>query len=351
MAHELTIANGVAEMAYVGQTPWHGLGQKLEAGASIDQWKVAAGMEWEIMSAVARFQVGGDLKTMKDRKILYRSDNHEALAAVSNKFKPVQPGEVLEFFRDLTDTAGFTLETAGTLFGGRRMWALAKTNAEAMVLDKRDTVRNYLLLSTACDGTLATEARFTSIRVVCNNTLSWAVKSEAQSGGRVKVLHRTQFDADAVKKELGVEQAQEQFAETMKLFRDLADVDLLPAQAVLQTIELMRPGALQLEMEELEKVAASRPVKRIVELTARSAGLIGHEFEGADRTQWAWLNSVTQFVDHEARARSTDNRLNSAWFGQGDLLKRRAADMAAKTINGAEFAHDEAQRLLVKALA
>jgi len=350
MAHELTMMNGAAEMAYVGQTPWHGLGQKLESGATIEIWQVAAGMEWGIKSAPVRFELDNQFHKMDDRKVLFRSDNNAALSVVSNQYKPVQPREMLEFFRDLTENAGFTLETAGTLFGGRRMWALAKTNAEAVVLDARDAVRNYLLLSTACDGTLATEARFTSIRVVCNNTLSWAVRTD-NSAGRVKVLHRSHFDADAVKNELGVEQAQAQFEDTMKLFRELADTPLLPAQTVLQTAELFRPGALQLEIEELEKIVASRPLKRVVEMAARGTGLIGNDFEGSERTQWGWLNAVTQFVDHEARARSNDNRLNSAWFGNGDAMKRRAATMAAATLNGAEFDHDDAQRLLIKALS
>lgn len=58
----------------------------------------------------------------------------------------------------------------------------------------------YLLLATACDGSLATTAQFTSIRVVCNNTLAIAL-----SGGKnvVKVPHSTTFEPDRVKQELG----------------------------------------------------------------------------------------------------------------------------------------------------
>ena len=59
----------------------------------------------------------------------------------------------------------------------------------------------YLLLATACDGTLATTAQFTSIRVVCNNTLAIAL---GDSTSAVKVPHRSQFDAQAVKRQLGI---------------------------------------------------------------------------------------------------------------------------------------------------
>src|SRR6202044_3294118 len=103
-----------------------------------------------------------------------------------DNFKIVQPGAVLEFFRDLTAAAGFTLETAGTLFGGKRFWALAAIGETASIADPADKMKGYLLLSTACDGSMATEARYTTVRVVCNNTLS----SARSAGAKVRVTHR-----------------------------------------------------------------------------------------------------------------------------------------------------------------
>ena len=64
-----------------------------------------------------------------------------------------------------------------------------------------DQTNGYVLLATACDGTLATTAQFTSIRVVCNNTLAVALNGAAHA---VKVRHNTTFDAQAVKKQLGI---------------------------------------------------------------------------------------------------------------------------------------------------
>jgi hypothetical protein len=52
---------------------------------------------------------------------------------------------------------------------------LAKTGQTA-ALKGKDVSNGYILLATACDGTLATTAQFTSIRVVCNNTLAIALK-------------------------------------------------------------------------------------------------------------------------------------------------------------------------------
>jgi phage/plasmid-like protein (TIGR03299 family) len=87
----------------------------------------------------------------------------------------VQPREVLEFYRDLTEVAGYELETAGVLKAGRKFWALARTGKSA-ALKGNDVVNGYLLLATSCDGTLATVAMPTTVRVVCNNTLTIALR-------------------------------------------------------------------------------------------------------------------------------------------------------------------------------
>lgn len=200
MAHE------VQTMAYVGETPWHGLGNQLTPNQPIEVWAKQAGMDWQIMSSdvsyYADHAAGGKLiMPFPDNKVLYRSDTLEPLSVVSQRYQEVQPREILEFYRDLTEQADFELETAGVLKGGRKFWALAKTG-QSTALKGNDVSNGYILLATACDGTLATTAQFTSIRVVCNNTL--AISLADKSGGVVKVPHSTVFDADKVKNQLGI---------------------------------------------------------------------------------------------------------------------------------------------------
>jgi phage/plasmid-like protein (TIGR03299 family) len=330
MSHELTIrADGRAEMAYVGETPWHGLGQALQKGASIEEWQVAAGMDWRIQRAIVRYATSllatrpDEFATMDDRHVLMRSDSKAALGIVSDNYRIVQPKAVLEFFRDLTESAGFTLETAGTLFGGKRFWALASTGLSSSIGDVEDRVKGFLLLSTSSDGTLATEGRYTNVRVVCNNTLQMA----REKGAKVRITHKTEFDAAAVKKELGVETAGEAFESAMSDLRKLAEKPVSAPVAMMQTARLFDPNALDLGKKELIKLLDSKPVARINELALTGKGLIGKEITEPG-TQWTWLNAVTQYFDHEARARSKDNRLNSAWFGKGSDLKEKAFELA-----------------------
>ncbi len=157
----------VQTMAYVGDTPWHGLGNPLASHQPLEVWAERAGMNWRIEESAVRFVSGnaglGAIHAFPAQKVLYRSDTKAPLSVVSSRYKVVQPSEILEFYRDLTEVGGFELETAGVLKEGRKLWALARTGQSA-TLKGRDRVNGYLLLATACDGTLATTAQFTSVR-------------------------------------------------------------------------------------------------------------------------------------------------------------------------------------------
>ncbi len=334
MSHELTIRkSGKVEMAYAGQTPWHGLGEKLDYNSNIETWQTAAGMDWRILRSVVRYATSRDpsvpMRTMGDKHALFRSDDGAPLSIVSDGFQVVQPKAVLEFFRDLTDSFGYKLETAGTLFGGRRFWALASSGMSDTMTDARDRVNNYLLLSTSCDGSMATEVRETNICVVCHNTLSAARYGKAA----YRLTHRSKFDPDAVKKELGLTDAAERFEATMKMFRSFAATPATANDLVAQTVELLSPDSLKLAIDDYKKVIESKQAGRILSL-ATSGAQIGGNFDGRANTQWAWLNAVTQFIDHEGTARTDNNRLASAWFGKGDQIKTRAVDIAQSAANG-----------------
>lgn len=329
MSHELTIKNGRAEMAYVGDTPWHGLGQALEAGASIEDWQKSAGMDWTIKRSLVRYATERNedgestgILTMPEKHVLFRSDTKDALGLVSPKYQIVQPPEVLEFFRDLVNDAGFELNTAGTLFGGKRFWALARVAPDAPIVGQ-DNVGGFLLLSTSADGSLATTARFTTVRVVCNNTLGMALRAGAAD---VSISHKQAFDHGLVKDKLGI--ARGAFSEFLGAARELAAKPVTHDQAealtgcLLTGAEVHTPPELTID----EKVRNSHNFKRIMGLFD-GAGR-GATLPGVQGTAWGWLNAVTENVDHFAKANSVDHRLNNAWFGKGDETKTEAFELA-----------------------
>lgn len=315
MSHELTETNGIVEMAYVGDTPWHGLGQKLEAGASIETWKTAAGMDWQIKRSRVRYGAGDAQRTYDDAHVLFRSDTKDALSVVGSGYKIVQPGAVLDFFAEFAQAAGANLETAGTLFGGRRFWALAKLGGEESIIGN-DVVAQYLLLASSCDGSSKTEARETAIRVVCNNTISLALTGKTKHS--IKVSHRSIFDPAWVKREL--EATGGNFSAFVKAARALAKVrvDNVKAEAFIASLL-----AAKTTREDVSDTPAYQAI-----LGLFNGQAIGADLAAAEGSAWGLLNAVTQYVDHSARAKTTEHRIASAWFGNGDSLKTQALEMA-----------------------
>ena len=126
MSHDIDQSTGMPAIAYVGVQPWHGLGEQLPEGQPIEAWVKAAQLDWELRRLPVQYLVEGKLRTMDRSFVLARSDTGEALSIVKDDYKIVQPKDVLEFYHDLVSHHGYTLETAGTLNGGRKVWALAR---------------------------------------------------------------------------------------------------------------------------------------------------------------------------------------------------------------------------------
>ncbi|ARL59944.1 DUF932 domain-containing protein [Burkholderia pseudomallei] len=318
----------VQTMAYVGAEPWHGLGNKLAPKQPLEVWRRAAGMDWRIEEAEVRFVAAGNrslgsIHAFPEQKVLYRSDTKAPLSVVSARYQVVQPEEILEFYRDLTEIGGFQLETAGVLRQGRKLWALARTGQSGMLKGK-DEVNGYLLLATACDGTLATTAQFCSVRVVCANTLAIAL---GEGNGAVKVSHRSQFDAQAVKRQLGI--AVSSWDSFMVRTKALAERKITDstAEAFLRRVLTYSTANLP----DRETVAVNeRAIKAVGQLYAGRGK--GADLPSASETAWGLLNAVTEYVDHHRRTRTDDHRLDAAWFGAGATLKQRAWDEAMKLL-------------------
>lgn len=321
------MAHLIEQMAYVGATPWHGLGNQLSPNQPVEVWQQEAGMNWQIQESPVRFMadaVGhlGTIHSFPEQKVLYRSDSKEALSVVSQRYQVVQPREVLEFYRDLTECSGYELETAGVLKGGRKLWALARTG-HSTAIKGNDVVNGYLLLATSCDGTLATTATPITIRVVCNNTLTISLSGATRA---IKVPHSTRFDSQAVKKQLGI--AVSQWDEFMYRMRALADRKVQWTEAMSFFMEVLCDTSAH---DPIPNVLPNKRAMEKVQSLFEGKGR-GSEIESARGTAWGLLNAVTEYVDHERRARSSEYRMDSAWFGQGAVIKQKALDAALQLV-------------------
>jgi phage/plasmid-like protein (TIGR03299 family) len=316
MAHEID------RMAYVNEVPWHGLGGLLTYDSDLEQWQREAGLDWTVREAPVYYR-GADeaFHAFERRKVLFRSDNGDPLSIVSDGYRTVQPREVLEFYRDLIKDFDFRIETAGSLRGGQRVWALANTRESAM-LQAQDELRSYVLLATSYDTSLATTAMFTSVRVVCQNTLNMALGDAADA---IKIGHHEQFNPTEVKARLGL--SHEAFVSFTSAAEALTHIklDAEAAEKFFKTV--MQVKADPTPAQELRQQTAVNTAQTLLERFMNGTP-VGNDLETARETAWGAVNTVTEYFDHISRERAAGNRLNSAWFGTGAAVKHRAMETA-----------------------
>jgi len=321
MSHEVYEIAGEYSMAFIqGVKPWHGLGQKIDADQPLEVWAETAHLDWTVKEASVIFNAADDqlsLAHFEGRKVLFRSDNREPLAVVSDGYHVVQPIQILEFFRNLTEIHGLKIHTAGSLKNGKRVWALASI-PKGIKLGKGDLLYPFVLLATSYDKSLSTTGKLTTVEVVCNNTLDMSYGE----GGTpcVKVPHCAIFDPQQVQIDLGLaEQAILDFA---------AEIDRLSNRPV--SLEEAKKFFLDLfhdaQKGEDYSDVPQRVVRKLGETYLRG---VGQDKTATRNTAWGLVSATTRYYDHEAQSRGQDYRLESAWFGRGNNLKSKALVLAS----------------------
>ena len=328
MAHELDFSKGRPAIAYTGEVPWHGFGEAMDEKQPLDAWRVAAGLDWDVKSDPIfreRGMIYGNYsgyEEVPNKRVLSRSDNNAILSVVSDRYKVVQPEEVMSFFKQLIERQGFKMSTAGSLKGGRRIWAMADCAEDFSI--GTDKVGAHLLLATSYDGTFSTTAQFTSIRTVCNNTLQFAL-DRGSEGGIVKIPHNQDFNAWDIQAELGLDASWMTFRNNVTA---LADHKVTKREAIEFFLTVV--GVTQEEMATSGKQLFN--VKKLLSIYESGPGA---QLPSAKDTAWGLVNAVTYMADHGRRAKDNGARFDSASFGSGANMKRNALRAAIEMTEAA----------------
>ena len=321
MSHELTQRiDGKTEFAFTGSRDkiWHGLGSQLEDGASIDTWKKESGLDWEIFESGVSYQSMEGSHSFPSKKVLFRSDTKVPLSIVGTDYNIVQPSEVLEFFRDLTELHGFKLSAAGSIFGGKRFWATAEVG-KTFEATKDDTINGQLLLVTSCDGSIATTAKLVSTRTVCNNTLTVALNEFGKP--TVRKTHASAFDPTAFKLDLGlIDSSWETFAANIKKLTEVEVTDKF-AKSYFEK-KFFNP---EVSVDE-QTTQTYNKVSKVLDLYKNGAGA-----DMGSNSAFAILQAMTNMGTHGLRNKQDPSK--KFWessFGSWDKLKNDAySDMLA----------------------
>lgn len=321
MAHNLVTTNGKTSMMYCGEMPWHRLGQRLDNPATAEEAIIAAGLDYEVQLTPLATMDGLDVP---QRKAVVRYDRQDILGVVGNNFVPIQNRQAFGFLDAIVGENKLRYHTAGALGKGEKIWMLAKLPDQIRVKNSDDVVDKFLLLSNAHDGSAALRVLFTPVRVVCQNTLSVALRQGENQG--ISIRHEGDLTAK-------LEQAQEVLGFAHQFYDD--------AKYKIEMLAGHYPSPVQLKRffenlypdpEEDKNNVRAKNIREGLQCLFETG--IGHDDPTIKGTSWLAFNAVTEYIDHHRSTRGNDDtdrasrRLNSIWFGSGARLKQKAWNLA-----------------------
>lgn len=331
MAHELDFSRGRAAIAYniEGGTPWHKEGTVMSGRFTGEQALKESSADFTVEMQELTTSSG---VTAPDFRAVVRTDTNTVLGVVSDKYAPLQNRDAVSFFDHLVTDNKAIFETAGVLQNGKVIWLLAKLDAEPLRIIGDDVINQYLLLTNNHTGMGAARARFTPIRVVCANTLGWAMNKSVRDEVAVKhtgdIATRVALAGEILAK------AGKFYNELGEGYREMTKITLSPKQLVTYIKESLRPYSSKVNevtgegLELEQEVSSSRLLKEVDSVLNLVETGRGAEIKGVRGTLWGAYNSVTEYVDHHKSSNSRTSAVQYVGFGVGRMVKQKAISLA-----------------------
>jgi phage/plasmid-like protein (TIGR03299 family) len=318
MSHE------VENMFSVKEVPWHKLGKVIQNAPTIADGIIQAGLNWKVAKAPMYLGDG----TVCDTAAIIRQSDGRKLGEVGKVYTPLQNEKAFDFFQPFVDSGDVTLETAGSLDGGRKIWVLAQLNRNPMEIAPNDFVRKYLLLTNRHDGVASAMVGFSPIRVVCANTLAAAIGATDSALLRVRHTAKIEIALEKVREMVSI--ADQQFEATGEQYKAMVRCGVKAADLKTYVRLVFYPNISEQEITERQQTRLTGITENITKLFETG---FGADLQGSRGTMWGLYNGVTQFLSHEAKD-DADKRADSLWFGQSKGINAHAMKVASMMSTG-----------------
>ena len=330
----------VETMFYVGQTPWHGEGTKIDSTKklNISEGIINAGLDWDVslepLVTVKRAQAAVDythgeleknydLPTVEadvDSRAVIRNTDNSILGVVGPQYTPLQNLQAFNWFQPFLDAETCSLHTAGSLYNGKKVWVLAELNNDPMEIVKGDEISKFILLSNSHDGSTAVRVGFTPIRVVCANTLAMAHHNSSSKLLRIRHSSQLYKNLNEVREIMNL--ANQEFETTAEKYKWLATRKINGADLV-KYVKIL----LDVDPNKVNDDLPTRTVNNITRIIDLCLNGMGNKNTPAAGTYWAAYNGISEYLNHK-QGRNTSNRLNNLWFGTNLAKNKQALDLA-----------------------
>jgi phage/plasmid-like protein (TIGR03299 family) len=333
MPDAIAKVNGEHAMAYQGADPWHQLGTKVEGNPTWQEMLIAAHLNWKVEVRDLFIEDDKEITGYRDvpiRKATVRIDTDPVtgrsapiiLGTVGNNYVPMQNEEAFAILDPAAQEFGVTIETAGALENGKRVWMLAKL-PQPIEVAAGDLVDSYFLVATGHDGATPHTGRPTPIRVVCRNTIELAFRRNAPI---FKIAH-TKSAQERLDEVAGlIKSVIKVMTDQGETFRQMAQMCLTAAQSKAYVEKVLR-------IEDATSISGVLERRRdtIVQLSQTGRGA-----ELSPDSLWNAYNAVTEYYDHVRPAEAVGARQRKAnestLFGANATVKAWALTVAEQIL-------------------
>lgn len=332
MAHE------IESMAFNSQEgkPWHGLGVDVNGFMTMREALEKGGLDW-LVEKKAIYNESGEV--IPNYWSNTRVTDNKSLGIVGDRYQVLQNIDALDFLDTLVGAGQAIYDTVASLKNGRRIFAAVKVPNDRV--NATDRIEKYLLVTNSHDGSSPIQVLATDIRVVCNNTLTAALKGTQNC---FSVRHTTNLQSKMHEAERILEKSLkyfQKFEETLDIMKDksFSESQLketvakvygfeIPAEQRLTIADIIAGGCVA-DAEELS-TRQKNIMKDIVELSYTG---IGTDLDGVKGTAYGAYNAITEYLDHYSTNRVhgsrdlADVKVDAIHYGSVAEKRQKAFDV------------------------
>jgi phage/plasmid-like protein (TIGR03299 family) len=348
MAHNINYNDKTGKHSFfsVQEKAWHELGQIVKDYPTSAEAIKHAGLDYTVEKRklftfdnenhngnpdadiiIPEVEVPGFFATM-------RTDTEQVLGVVGKDYEIVQNKDAFNFFDAIVGGDGIQYETAGALGKGERIFITAKLPGYIKV-GNDDMTEKYLFLTTSHDGFGSITAAFTPVRIVCNNTLSAALRNctgsikirhTANAKDRLAEAHRVMGISNKLSDELeGIFNKWAKVRITDQQVQRLIQLAMVPNKEVLQNIQ-------DAKFDELS-TAFNNVCNSVYEYAMTSPS---QQQETTKGTVFGAYNAVTGYFQNVRNYKDGEAKVKSLLFGGTAQLRAQKAFTICEdfTLNG-----------------
>lgn len=320
---------------YGGRQPaWHRLGTVIDEDVVTSAEAIRlAGLDWTVeqheIHAHVPTIVNEHGETMDEEHILIhdkvaniRMDTGAPLGIVGTRYHVVQNIDAFDFFDEIIGKGDAHYHTAGSLYNGRKIWALARLNRDILIGgDPDEKIDPFVALCNGHDGNTAVSVYTTPIRVVCQNTLQWSMKEASNMWKGRHTQNLTDKVRDA-RDMLGFSNA---YFDALQNLGDTLITQKIDRISFDRMLDMLVPLPAPKEDESTRGLTIAQNTREAIH-----AAWDVDNLANIKHTKWGFVQAVAEYVDWSKTHRSDDKFIDQNLLGanQNKTLKDRSIEVA-----------------------